>query len=195
MHPHFTPGCVDTGAPRVRQLGAGNSPPWGGVQPWFWLLLGINVAPQLGIISNQAAWGNTAERWNGVDLRRTTESDTANQCRYRVSGKNLHVARCTSEPLPVIARSWVFRCFLHLCIATVRLFVAFFEPKWEIIRLRLQGRCTKFCSGNGVGCGWGRAPHWTGWRPTTCFGFGNRLRPCLHTQRRTPRRKRLWFSE
>ena len=74
-----------------------------GDQLWLRRLLGINVAPQVRSIFNQAVRDNTAERWNGVVARRTTESDATNHRPYRLTGKSLDAAGCTGEPLLVIA--------------------------------------------------------------------------------------------
>ena len=99
----------------------------GGDQLWLRWLLGIRVAPQVGIILNPAVGDNTAKRWNGV--ARTTQSDATNRRRYRVTGKRLDAARCSSEPLLVIAGNWVFLCILHCCMAMGMVLVAFPEAE------------------------------------------------------------------
>ena len=99
----------------VRDLGANITPPCGGDQPWLRRLLGISVAPQVGSIFNQAVRDNTAKRWNGIDVRRTTESDATNHRRYRVTGKSLERQDAPASLL-VIARFWVFLCILHCCM-------------------------------------------------------------------------------
>ena len=101
----------------------------GGDQPWLRRLLGISVAPQVGSIFNEAVRDNAAKRWNGVAARRTTESDATNHRRYQVTRKTLDAARCTGEPVLVIARNRVFLCILHCCVAFGRLFVAFLEAQ------------------------------------------------------------------
>ena len=166
----------------------------GGEQPWLRRLRGTSVAPQVGSIFNQAVRDNMAKRWNGVADRRTTESDATNHRRYRVTGKSLDAAGCTGEPLLVIAKTRVFLFILHCCIAFGRLFLPLLEAEVGNHPLEV-GRYRKFCTATGVGCGWGRTMHRTGRRPTTCSGPGNRLRPCLHTSRRTPRGKRLWVCK
>ena len=98
-----------------------------GDQPWLRWLLGISVAPQVGSIFNEAVRDNTAKQWNGVTARRTTQSDANNHRRYLATRKSLDAARCTGEPLLVIAINRVFLCILHYCMAFGRLFVAFLE--------------------------------------------------------------------
>ena len=95
----------------------------GGDQPWLRRLLGINVAPQVGSIFNEAVRDNTAKQWNGIAARRTTQSDATNHRLYHVTRKSLDAAGCTGELLLVIARNRVFLCFLHCCMAFGRLFV------------------------------------------------------------------------
>ena len=112
----------------------------GGDQPWLRRLLGISMAPQVGSIFNQAVRDNMAKRWNGVAARRTTESDTTNHRRYRVTGKSLDAARCTGGPLLVIARNWVFLCILHCCMAMGRLFVACGLPGGPVGKSSPSGR-------------------------------------------------------
>ena len=99
----------------------------GGDQPWLRRVLGISLLSQLGSVFNQAVRDNTAEQWNGVAARRTTESEATNHRWYRVTGKSLGAAGCTGEPLLVIAIKRVFLCSLHCCMAMGRLFVAFLE--------------------------------------------------------------------
>ena len=99
----------------------------GGDRPWLRRLLGISVAHQVGSIFNKALRDNTAKHWNGIASWRTTQSDATNYCRYQVTRKGLDAARCTSEPLLVIARNRVFLCILHCCVAFRRLFVAILE--------------------------------------------------------------------
>ena len=102
---------------------------FGGDQPWLRRLLGISVAPQVGSIFNEAVSGNTAKQWNGVAARRTTQSDANTHRRYLATRKSLVAARCTGEPLLVIARNRVFLCILHCCKAFGRLFLAFSEAQ------------------------------------------------------------------
>ena len=97
---------------------------WGD-QPWLRRLLGLSVAPQVGISFRQAVRDNAGKRWNGVAARRTTESAATNHRQYRVTGKSLDATGCTGEPLLVIAKNRVFLCILHCCMAFGRLFVAF----------------------------------------------------------------------
>ena len=153
---------------------------FGADQPWLRRLLGINVAP--------GQYGQAVE-W------RTTESDATNHRRYRVTGKSLDAAGCTGEPLPVIATNRVFLCILHCCMAIGRLFVAFPEAKvgnnppevaGEVLGILYWNRC-------GVRLGAHNAPD--GEEAHNRHGPGNRLHPCLHTSRRTPRGKRLWGCE
>ena len=127
----------------MRQLGAGR-------EPWLRRLLGINVAPQVASIFNEAVRDNTAKQWNGVAARRTTRSDANNHRRYLVTRKRLDAAGCTGEPLLVIARNRVFLCILHCCMALRRLFVAFLEaqvgnhpPKvaGEVQKILYRNRC------------------------------------------------------
>ena len=99
----------------------------GGDQPWLQRLLGISVAPRVGCIFNEAVRDNTAKRWNGVTARRITQSDANDHRRHHVTHKSLDAARCTGEPLLVIAKHRVFLCILHYCMAFGRLFVAFLE--------------------------------------------------------------------
>ena len=87
--------------------------------------LGINVAPHVGSNFNEAMRNNTAKCWNAGAARRTTQSDANNHRRYRVTRKSLDAARCTGEPLLVIARNRVFLSILHCCMAFGWLFVAF----------------------------------------------------------------------
>ena len=94
----------------------------GGDELWLPRLLGIRMAPQVGSIFNQAVQDNMARRWDGVDLRTTTESDAAN---HRHTGKRLDVVGCTAEPLLVMAGNRVFLCILQCCMAMGRLFVVF----------------------------------------------------------------------
>ena len=101
----------------------------GGDRPWLRRLLGINVAPQVGSMFNEAVRDNTAKRWNGVTARRITQSDATNHRRYQVTSKSLDAARCTGEPLLVIARNRTFSCTLQCCMAFGRLFLAFGEAQ------------------------------------------------------------------
>ena len=99
----------------------------GGDQPWLRQLLGINVAPQVGSIFDEAVRDNTAKQWNGIAARRTTRSDANNHRRYPMTRKSLDALGCTGEPLLVIARYRVFFCILHCCVAFGRLFVVFVQ--------------------------------------------------------------------
>ena len=105
----------------------------GGDQPWLRRLLGISVAPQVGSIFNEAVRDNTAKQWNRIAAQRTTRSDANNHRRYLMTRKSLDAAGCTGEPVLVIARNLVFLCILNCCMAFGRLFVAYLEPKWEIV--------------------------------------------------------------
>ena len=82
----------------------------GGDRPWLRRLLGISVAPQVGSIFNEAVCDNTAKRWNGIAARRATRSDANNHRRYMVTRNSLDAARCSGEPLLVLARNRVFLC-------------------------------------------------------------------------------------
>ena len=122
----------------------------GGDQVWLRRQPGISVAPQVGSIFNEAVRDNTAKRWNGVAARRTMQSDANNHRRYLVTSKSLDAARCTAEPLLVIARTRVFLCILHCCMAFGRLIVAFLEAHvgnhplevaWEVQKIRYRKRC------------------------------------------------------
>ena len=122
----------------------------GGDQPWLWRLLGISVAPQVGSIFNHAVRDNSAKRWNGVAARRTTLSDATHHRRYQVTRKRLDAARCSGEPLLVIARIRVFLCILHCCMAFGRFFVAFLEAQvgnhphevaGEVQKILYRNRC------------------------------------------------------
>ena len=159
----------------MQQVGAGSSPPWGGGggdlilsfllgggggQPWLQRLLGNSVAPQVGSIFNQAVWDNTARRWNAVNVRRTTKSDAANHLSYCATNNNLVAARCTTEPLVVMARNRVFLCILQCCRAMRRLFLAFFVAKLGYHPLYVQRRYKRFRLGTGMGCCWrNTTPH------------------------------------
>ena len=123
----------------------------GGGQPWLQRLLGNNVAPQVGSISNQAVWDNTARRWNGVNARRTTKSNAANHLPYCATGNNLVAARCTAEPLVVMAGNRVFLCILQCCMAMRRLFLAFLEAKLGYHPLYVAGEVQKIPSRNRYG--------------------------------------------
>ena len=101
----------------------------GGNQPWLRRLLGISLAFHVGSIFNEAVRDITAKQWNGVAARRTTQSDVNNHHRYLATRKSLDAARCTGEPLLVIARNRVFLCILHCCMAFGRLFAAFLEAQ------------------------------------------------------------------
>ena len=90
---------------------------------------GHQRAPQVGSIFNEAVGDNTARQWNGIAARRTTRSDANNHRRYLMTRNSLDAARCTGEPLLVIARNRVFLCILHCCMAFGRLFVAFLEAQ------------------------------------------------------------------
>ena len=87
------------------------------------------IAPQVGCIFNHAMRENTAKRWNGATVHRTTPSDATNHLRYRGTRKNLEAAGCIAEPLLVIAKTRVFWCILHCCMVMQRLFVAFWEAQ------------------------------------------------------------------
>ena len=163
----------------------------GGDHLCLWRLLGISVAPQVGSIFNEAVRDNTAKQWNGIAAPRTTQSDANNHRRYPMTRKSLVAARCTGEPLLVIASNLVFLCILHCCMAFGRLFVAFLEAQLGNHPLEVAGEVQKICTATGVACVWGRTTHRTVRRPTTCSGPGSRLRRCLHMSRRTPRGKRL----
>ena len=67
-----------------------------------------------------------------------------------MTGKSLDAAGCTAEPLLVIAKSSVFLCFSHRCMAMGHPFVAFLEaevgnhpPKaaGEVKELVYRNRC------------------------------------------------------
>ena len=64
----------------------------GGNGPWLRRLLGIIMAPQAASILNQAVRDNTAKRWSGVAVRRTTEPDATNHRWYPVTCKRLDAA-------------------------------------------------------------------------------------------------------
>ena len=163
----------------------------GGDQAWLRRRLGISVAPRVGSIFNEALRDNMAKRWNGVAARRTTQSDANKHRRYQVTPKSLDAARCTTEPLLVIARNRVFLCILHCCMAFGRLFVAFLEAQVGNHSPWVAWEVQKILYPTGVACGWGRTTHRTGRSPTTCSEPGSELRRCLHTSRRTPCGKRL----
>ena len=102
------------------------------------------MAAQVGSTFYHNVRDNTAKRWNGVHMRRTTECDTANQRQYGVTGNCLDAARCTAEPLLVIGKNRIFLCILHCCMAMGRLFVAFLEAQvgnhlpevaWEVQKI------------------------------------------------------------
>ena len=158
-------------------------------------LLGINVAPQVGSIFNEAVGDNTVKRWNGVPARRTTQSDATNHRRYAVTRKRLDAAGCTGEPRLVIVGNRVFLCILPGCMAFRRLFVAILEAQVGNHPPHVAGEVHKVLYRNQLACGWGRTTHRTGRRPTTSSGPGRRLSRCLHTSRRTPRGQRSWGSE
>ena len=101
----------------------------GGDQPWPRRLLGISVAPQVGSIFNEAGQDNMARRWNGVTARGTTQLGATNHRPYQMTRKSLDAARCTDEPLLVIAKNRGFVCILDCCMAFGRLFVAFLEAR------------------------------------------------------------------
>ena len=82
-------------------------------------LVGISVAPQVGSPFRQAV----------PAARRTTQSDAPHHRPYKVTGKSVHAARCTAEPLLVIARLRVLLCIFHSCMAIERLFVAVLEAQ------------------------------------------------------------------
>ena len=122
----------------------------GGDQPWLRRLLGINVAPQVGSIFNEAVPDNTAKQWNGIAARRPTRSDANKHRRYLVTRKGLDAAGCSGEPLLVIAGNRVFLCILHCCMAFGRLFVAFLrtqvgnhppEVAGEVHKILYRNRC------------------------------------------------------
>ena len=96
----------------------------GGDPPWLRRLHGISVALRVGSIFNAAVRDNTANQCIGIAARRTTQLDANNHRRYLVTRKSLDAARCTGEPLPVIAKNRVFLCILQCCMAFGRLFVA-----------------------------------------------------------------------
>ena len=104
----------------------------GGDQPWLRRLLGISVAPQVGSIFNEAVRGNTAKQWNGIATWRTTRSNANNHRRYLMTRTLCTVA------WPLGGSSWPL-----------------WRPRWEIIPLRLQGRCRKilYCNRCGVRLG------------------------------------------
>ena len=116
---------------------------WGDL-PWLHRLLDINVARQVRSIFNQTVRNNTAKRWNGVNMRRTTESDAANYRLYRLASQSLHAAGCIAEPLLVIATNRVFFCNLRSCMAMGRLFVAFLEVLVGNHLLEAVGEVQKF---------------------------------------------------
>ena len=80
---------------------------------------------------------------------------------YLMTRKSLDAARCTGEPLQVIARNRVFLCILHCCIAFRRLFVAFLEAQVgnhlpevaaEVQKILYRNRCgLRFGGAQGTG--------------------------------------------
>ena len=167
----------------------------GGDHPWLRGLLGISVAPKVGSIFNEAVRDITAKQWNGVAARRTMQSDAPHYRRYQVTRKSLDAVGGTGELQLVIARNRVFLCILHSCMAFGRLFVAFLEAQVGNHPPEVAGKVQRILYRNRRGARLGRTTHQMGRGPTTYFGPGIRLRPCLHTTRRTPRGKRLRVCE
>ena len=100
--------------------------------------MGINVAPQVGSIFNEAVRDNTAKRWNGVAARRTTRSDATNHRRYQVTGKSLDAAGCTGEPLLVLAETGYFCAFCTVAWPSEGFSWPPWRPRWEIIPGEVQ---------------------------------------------------------
>ena len=100
----------------------------------------------------QAVQDNTTKRWCGVAARTTSECDTTNHRRYRVTGESFDAAICNGEPLLVIARNRVFLSILHGCMAMERLFVAFLVAQVGNHPPKVAGEVQKLCTRTGVGC-------------------------------------------
>ena len=123
----------------------------GGDQPWLRRVLGVSVASQPGGVVNEAVCDNPAKQWNGTAVRRTTQSDANNHRRYLVTRKSLDAARCTGEPLLVIATNRLFLCILHCCMAFGRLFVASLEARVGTYPPQVAGKVQKILYRNRCG--------------------------------------------
>ena len=139
--------------------------------------MGISVALQVGSIFNQAVRNNTAKRWNGVAVPRTTELDASNHCRYQVTSKNLDAAGCNGGPVLVIAGNRVFLCILHCCMAFGKLFVAFLEAQVGNHPPEVAGEVQKLCTTTGVACAWGAQRTRQGGGPQSVLGPGTECAP------------------
>ena len=99
----------------------------GGDSPWVRRIIGISPAPQVGSLYNVAISDSDARVWMGKDVVRATESDHEQGKFVLLGTPSLKAARCSVDPVVVIAGYRVVMCILHCCMALGQLQMANIE--------------------------------------------------------------------